>query len=231
MKMKNPIFLALDVSDVNQALRLAQETVPYVGGFKIGPRLILKGGPPFVSAIAQLAPVFVDQKYFDIPNTMVESVRASFDAGASFVTIHAQAGKEALQKLAQLEGELQKIRPFKLLAVTVLTSFSENTLPVNWQSKPIAEHVLLLAEACHSAGITGIVCSAIEAEMMRKKYPKIFILTPGIRLDSGQSNDQARVLGPKEALNLGASALVVGRPIIESKDPIAAAKEFSLALG
>lgn len=225
-ELGNPIFVALDVDSDVEALRVASESKSFVGGYKVGPRLCMRYGEAFTKKLATIGQVFVDNKYFDIPSTMEAAVRASFSAGASFVTIHAQAGSESLKRLAQVELELQDQRPFRLLSVTVLTSFQQSTLPPNSSAKPISHQVLELAELSLNCGISGLVCSPEEVASLREKFPESYLVTPGIRLSTDDKGDQKRVAGPKQALQLGASALVVGRPICEAKDVQHAAKKF-----
>ncbi len=224
--LTNPIFVALDVDTPEQALALVRQTRAFVGGFKVGPRLSLRYGEPLLREISRHGNMFVDNKYFDIPSTMESSVRTSFELGASFCTIHAQAGSEALSRLAMVELELSKIRPFRLLAVTVLTSFRQETLPPNSQSMTLAEQTLALAKLSIDCGISGLVCSPEEVAELRQLYPDAFLVTPGVRLSHEDKGDQKRISDPATALKRGASALVVGRPIYESLDPAQAAKNY-----
>lgn len=224
--MNSPIFLAVDVDDLAKVRELVKQTAPFVGGYKLGPRLCLRYGAELISEVANSKPVFVDQKYFDIPTTMESAVRATFEAGASYTTVHAQAGTEALTRLAKLEKELSATRPFKILAVTILTSFKQEGLPPNSNSLPIKEQVSALAIAAFTCGISGIVCSPEEVDAVRNLNKSAFIVVPGIRMDSVKGDDQNRIAGPAETLRRGASALVVGRPIVEAQDPATAAKKF-----
>ena len=221
---KNPLCVALDVDTLEQAISLAEKLSSVAGGFKVGPRLIHRYGPQIVEQLKVFAPVFVDCKFFDIPSTMVAAVQASFDAGASVVTVHALCGREALFQLAQLEKDLQKIRPFRILAVTILTSWNESSFPSNFQKLPVHQHVRQLAELVQSSGLNSIVCSPEEISLV--KDLGLFLLTPGIRLPQDSADDQKRIMGPQQALQAGASVLVVGRPIIAAKDPLAAARMF-----
>ncbi len=225
--MKNPLIVALDVDTDQEALKLAQDLQDVVGGFKVGPRLCLRYGFDFVRKLSQLGPVFMDNKHFDIPSTMESAVRASFDAGASLVTVHALSGREALQLMAKVEKELNQIRPFRILAVTILTSWDQQSLPENMQSKPIAEHVLDLAKMVFESGVSGIVCSAHELELL--KNIDLYKVTPGIRFELEAVLDQKRVMGPRDAIKAGSSALVVGRPIIAAKNPKEVAVDYSMA--
>jgi orotidine-5'-phosphate decarboxylase len=219
--LKNPLIFALDVDSEEEAFKKLKPIIDLVGGVKIGPRLAYKYGAPFISQVAEQAPVFVDNKYFDIPSTMRAAVKASFDAGATLVTVHAMAGSAALKELSQLEVELNRIRPFKILAVTILTSWDKSTVPENFHSWSIENHVKSLSQLVYHSGIRGLVCSGHELELISQK--DFFKVVPGIRLSSDrsqdQNEDQKRVMTPKQAIKAGAQALVVGRPILESSDP------------
>jgi orotidine-5'-phosphate decarboxylase len=226
MKMSNPIFVALDVDTAEEALSLVRQTRAFVGGFKVGPRLCLRYGETLLKEVARHGNMFIDNKYFDIPNTMEAAIRASFDMGATFCTVHAQAGREALSRLAAVERELSAQRPFRLLAVTVLTSFRQDTLPPVSRSMPLAEQALALAQLTIDSGLSGLVCSPEEVESLRRRFPHAFLVTPGVRLSHEDKGDQSRVSDPVTTLRRGASALVVGRPICASLEPALAAKTY-----
>ncbi|AFY02602.1 orotidine 5'-phosphate decarboxylase [Bdellovibrio bacteriovorus str. Tiberius] len=226
--MKNPIILALDVDTRDQALKIADDVSDIVGGIKLGPRLCLRYGMEFVKEMAQRAPIFLDNKHFDIPSTMEAAVRASFEAGASLVTVHALSGKEALTRMAAVEKELNQQRPFRILAVTILTSWDQDSLPVNMKSQPIAQHVTELATLVKDSGLSGVVCSPHELDLLQNR--DLYLVTPGIRFSMQDSGDQKRIMGPKEALRAGASALVVGRPILEASNIKEAATDFVMAM-
>jgi len=226
--MRNSIIAALDVDSREHALKLADELCDVVGGFKVGPRLCFRYGQELIKEIAIRGPVFVDNKYFDIPSTMEAAVRASFEAGAALVTVHALSGKEALSKMAAVEKELSQIRPFKILAVTILTSWDESSMPTNLKQQPVAQHVTELADQVLASGMTGLVCSPHELDLLQNKG--LYLVTPGIRFSMDSLGDQKRVMSPMEAMKAGASALVVGRPIIESKNPRETATEYVMAL-
>lgn len=226
--MKNPIILALDVDTRDQALRIADDLGDIVGGIKLGPRLCLRYGMQFVREMAQRAPIFLDNKHFDIPSTMEAAVRASFEAGASLVTVHALSGAEALKKMAEVEAELSRQRPFKILAVTILTSWDQKSLPINMKAQPLAQHVTDLVGLAQGAGLSGVVCSPHELDLLQNR--DLYLVTPGIRFSMQDSGDQKRIMDPKEALRKGASALVVGRPILEAKNIKEAATDFVMAV-
>lgn len=226
--MKNPIILALDVDTRDQALKIADDLSEIVGGFKLGPRLCLRYGMGFVKEMAQRGPIFLDNKHFDIPSTMEAAVRASFEAGASLVTVHALSDKKALQRMAAVEKELNQQRPFKILAVTILTSWDQSSLPGNMKEQPIAQHVTDLASLVKDAGLSSVVCSPHELDLLQNR--DLYLVTPGIRFSMQDSGDQKRIMGPKEALRKGASALVVGRPILEASNVKEAATDFVMAV-
>lgn len=224
--LKNPVFVALDVDDEMRALSLVEQLHEHVGGFKIGPRLCLRYGPSFIKKVAGYAPVFVDNKYFDIPSTMAAAIEATFHSGASFATVHAQSGAKALKELARLEQQFNQERFFRILAVTILTSFTQEELPPNSRQIKIAQQVSDLAALVHSCGLKGLVCSPEEVKTLRSQLPDSYLVVPGVRLAGVADGDQVRVASPEATLADGASALVVGRPIIEAKDPVAQAKLF-----
>ena len=170
----------------------------------------------------------MDNKHFDIPSTMEAAVRASFAAGASVVTVHALSGGEALQAMAKLEIELNMQRPFRILAVTILTSWDETSVPSVMRRQPIEKHVDELAELVSASGLRSLVCSPHEVKALAPRG--LYLLTPGIRFADDAAGDQKRVAGPAEALKAGSAALVVGRPIIAAADPLAALTKFVTAI-
>ncbi len=232
----NPIIAALDVDSIQDCLRIADSLKGKIGAFKVGPRLVVRYGADLIQKLSKSAPVFVDNKYLDIPSTMESAIRATFEAGATLATVHAGCGPEALRRLAKIESELNAIRPFQILSVTILTSFSPETLPPNLSSIAIAEQVEMLARSVIECGMAGLVCSPHEATLLRSKFPTSFLVTPGVRMQGDavddqkrvdqKRDDQKRVDTPYDALRKGASALVVGRPIIEAKDPLAALEKI-----
>jgi orotidine-5'-phosphate decarboxylase len=226
----NPLILALDVDSADAALALANRLEGKLGAVKIGPRLAMRYGGELVTTLAKSAPVFVDNKYLDIPNTMEAAVRATFEAGATFTTVHAWAGPEALARLGKVEEELNSRRPFKILVVTILTSLNAETLPPGMIREPLANHVSKLADLALANGLTGLVCSSHEVSLLRKKSPQAFLVVPGIRLPTDSAGDQKRIETPEGAIRMGASALVVGRPIYEAADPVQAAENVQQSI-
>lgn len=226
IQLSSPLIVALDVDSEAEVDRLVAELADVAGCFKLGPRLIHRYGENLIKKIARQAPVFVDCKFFDIPSTMEAAVRASFEAGVSFVTVHAMAGPTALKKLAALETELNSQRPFLTLAVTVLTSWDANEFSGNFAKLPVLDHVQALAAQARAAGLRGLVCSTHELASLQGQGH--YIVTPGVRLESDSSDDQSRVMSPEQAVALGADAFVVGRPIIRAAKPREAALDYAV---
>lgn len=217
--LKNPVFVALDTDDLNQAKKIVDQTYDITGGFKIGPRLVFRYGPHIIKEIAEKAPVFIDFKFYDIPSTIDSAIRSVYDAGATFATVHASAGNEALQLLSKTEKELSKKRPFHILGVTILTSHSQKSLPPHFIEQSIEKQVDQLTNLLSTNGISGVVCSPHELKYLVTKYPKSNFVTPGIRLESDASDDQVRIATPQEAIKQGAAAIVIGRSILNSNNP------------
>ena len=218
---KLPLYVALDVDDKEQALFVVKQTAPYIEGFKIGPRLLLRTGTSFITKIKPYGKVFLDLKFFDIPSTMGSAVESAFNRGADMVTVHAQAGETALKLLAGLEARLNTKRPFRILAVTVLTSLQQEHLPPLAKPYSVFSHVESLSDMVMKSGLKGIVCSGHEVTPIRKRHPSAYLLIPALRPQSGWQgqDDQKRVWTPQKALTAGANALVMGRSIYQSPDP------------
>jgi orotidine-5'-phosphate decarboxylase len=225
------VFLALDLDQPSEAEAIAESLSQTGLGFKLGPRLMMREGERLVRAISRHGPVFVDCKHLDIPSTMEAAVRTAFDSGAQYTTIHALAGPVALKNLAKLESELNRERRFRILTVTVLTSFASETLPYKLRGSDVGQLVEGFAIEASEAGLKSFVCSPHEASRIRKIIPDSFLVTPGIRPTGSAQQDQVRIETPALAAKAGASALVVGRPILEAQDrramALKIAKEFS----
>ena len=217
---KLPVYVALDLDTEKEVLSLAQKVSPYVEGFKIGPRIGLKNGSSIISKLKSHGKVFLDFKFFDIPSTMLSSVQAAFDLGVDMLTVHALAGEESLKQLAELEKQLNGQREFRILAVTIITSFSHENLPPLMQTQSLFSHVESLSDLVIKSGLNGLVCSGSEVAFLRKRYPDAYLVTPGIRLDMNSVQDQKRVFTPRKAIEAGASALVIGRSIYKTTDPV-----------
>ena len=221
------IIVALDGMALEQALAFAGQ-VDGLCWVKVGLELFVQAGPEVVAQLREQGlRVFLDLKFHDIPATMAGACRRAAALGAELITVHACAGSEALQaaQAAAIEGAQGAGQPAPtLLAVTVLTSWEEQRLQRELAiAQGIAERVPALAQLSATAGIGGCVCSPLEAEALRAQHPEPFALvTPGIRPKGSAVGDQARVMGPAEAVAAGASQLVIGRPNTKAEDPSAA---------
>ena len=220
------IIVALDGMAPEQALTFSR-AVEGLRWVKVGLELFVQAGPDVVAQLREQGlRVFLDLKFHDIPATMAGACRRAAGLGAELITVHACAGSEALRaaQAAASEGaQAAGLASPTLLAVTVLTSWEEQRLQRELAlSQTIAERVPSLAQLAASAGIGGCVCSPLEAASLRAQHPEPFALvTPGIRPKGSAVGDQARVLGPAEAIAAGASQLVIGRPITKAEDPSA----------
>jgi len=226
----NPVFVALDTTDLDRARDLAARLKPFVGGLKLGLEFFNAHGPQGVRAIRELGlPIFLDLKFHDIPNTVAGAVRAAASLGADILNVHA-AGGEAMLKAAR-EAAFGVDPKIKVIAVTVLTSLSDTDLDATGQRGPAHDQVLRLATLTRDCGLAGVVCSAHEIALLRLTMgPDFLLVVPGIRPKGAAMGDQQRVMGPKEARDLGASILVIGRPITGAQDPVAAARDIASSL-
>ena len=223
----NQIILALDGMAPDQALAFSAQ-VEGLRWVKVGLELFVQAGPEVVAQLrGKGLRVFLDLKFHDIPATMAGACRRAAALGAELITVHACAGSEALTaaQAAAVDGAQRAGQPAPtLLAVTVLTSWEQQRLQRELAiGQGIAERVTALAQLSANAGIGGCVCSPLEAAALRAQHPEPFALvTPGIRPKGAAVGDQARVMGPAEAIAAGASQLVIGRPITKADDPSAA---------
>ena len=220
--MKNPIIVALDVPSEDAALDLAGQLSGKVGAFKIGLELFTRCGPSIVRKIRKSGgDVFLDLKFHDIPNTVAHAVRSAVDLDVQMLTIHTCGGLDMMKAAeeAALERAAELGRPAPLvLGVTVLTSMDTNDLNRVGVEHDVARQVERLATLAVEAGLRGLVCSPLEIEMLRGILPhKTQLVTPGIRPAGADVGDQKRILTPREAIDAGASWLVIGRPIRQPK--------------
>ena len=227
------LLVALDVDTATDARALADRLRGAVGGFKIGSRLFTAEGPRFVEELVSRGDrVFLDLKFHDIPNTVAGAVSAATRLGAWMVNVHASGGSammRAAREAAHEQAARQASRAPLVIAVTVLTSLSEQTIGEIGLRNGIAAHVERLAALTESAGLDGVVASPQEVALIRRRCGKGFaIVTPGIRGASDQAGDQRRTMTAADALTAGATYLVVGRPIIGAADPRAAAERLAV---
>ncbi len=227
---KEKLIVALDVDSIAEALRLVDMLHPYVGMFKVGMELYNAVGPAAVQEIQKRGgKVFIDLKLHDIPNTVAKAARVLTRLGASIINVHAGGGlamMQAARSAVQDEAAALGIEPPMLIAVTVLTSLDQEALNRQLNiDKRVEEQVVHWAKLAQRAGLDGVVASPREIKAIRQACGEQFaIITPGIRPAGSQKNDQKRTMTPKEAIELGAHYLVVGRPITAATDPVLAAQ-------
>ena len=219
--MKPEIILALDVDSLKKAKYFVDKLYPVIKNFKVGSQLFTACGPKIIDIINKKgANVFLDLKFFDIPNTVAHAVRNATKHKVKMMTLHILGDEEMIRGAvfsARDEAKKLKIKKPLLIGVTVLTS-----------KEAKSSDVLTLAKMGIECGLDGVVCSAQEARMLREEINKKFIIvTPGIRIKGGLTNDQKRTATVGEAVKAGSNFLVVGRPILESKDHQATAREMS----
>jgi orotidine-5'-phosphate decarboxylase len=234
--MRNPIIAALDVPNVEAALKLASQITSAVGAFKIGGELFTAAGPDIVRRIRDTgAAVFLDLKFHDIPNTVAKAVAAAVRLDVQMLTIHTSGGLEMMraaeasaQQAAKADGRAAPL----VLGVTVLTSSNGSTLAEIGCEPDVVAQVERLARLAVKAGLRGLVCSPLEIVALRKILPaQVQLVTPGIRTGAEKADDQKRTLSPREAMAAGANWLVIGRPIYAAENPRAAAEKILETLG
>lgn len=210
-----PLIIALDVDTDKEAFGLIKATKKHCEIYKVGPPMILKYGPAVLKKIrATGRKIFLDLKFHDIPNTMLRSIKEAGRNGIFSATVHTSAGETALKSVSSASP-----RP-KLWGVTVLTSLGANDLNDLGFSHAPLDQTLRLAELAKRSKLDGIVASVGETAQLRVALGKNFtIVTPGIRLPDNEVGDQKRIATPSHAREAGADFIVVGRPIIEAKDP------------
>lgn len=216
------IIVALDYADAQPALDLAARLDSAMCRLKVGKELFTRSGPQLVEQLMQRGfDVFLDLKFHDIPNTTAQACKAAAALGVWMVNVHALGGRRMME--AAREAVALAARPPKLIAVTVLTSMSQEDLGELGIAATPAEMVQRLATLAYDSGLDGVVCSAQEAAMLRQHCGASFCLvTPGIRPADASADDQSRIMTPRAALQNGSSYLVIGRPITKAADPLQA---------
>ena len=216
------IIVALDYANPKEALSLVNQLSPDLCKLKVGKELFTAAGPQLVEQlVAKNFKVFLDLKFHDIPNTVQKACEAASKLGVWMLNVHASGGSAMLQ--AALEGVNKSAHKPYLIAVTVLTSMNQASLNEIGINENVGTQVLKLTKLTQEAGLHGVVCSAMEAQLLRKHFKDDFLLvTPGIRPANVNQDDQSRVVTPQDALNSGASYLVVGRPITQAPNPLKA---------
>lgn len=215
------LIVAMDFPSTKALFDCAQKIAGTVTWVKVGLEAFVLDGPDLVRRLEDMGfQVFLDLKYYDIPNTVVAAVRSASRTGAKLLTIHTQGGEAMCRAAVAAAKEAGDNRPL-IFGVTCLTSFADGQMP--GISQPVSEFARSLAAQASSWGLDGVVCSGQEAGYI-KQHTDLLALCPGIRPAGSAVNDQARVVTPAMAVRDGADFLVVGRPITKAEDPAAAAR-------
>lgn len=223
---RNKIIFAMDVNGLEEIDKWSSRLSGSVGMFKIGKQLFTATGPAAVQKVRDNGGrVFLDLKYHDIPNTVAMATLAAARMGVDLVNLHALGGYEMMATTMEtLEKELRVDERPKVLAVTILTSSTDETLKGVGIDYQVADMVVRLAKLAKSAGIDGVVASPQEIGLIREACgPDFLIVTPGVRPAFASADDQKRIMTPAAAVAAGADYLVIGRPISAAADPAAAA--------
>jgi orotidine-5'-phosphate decarboxylase len=229
------VVVALDFANPMRALALADRLDPAACALKVGKEMFVVAGPePVRWMVARGFRVFLDLKFHDIPNTVAQACAAATRLGVWMLNVHAAGGAAMLTaaRAAVDETAAEEGRPAPLLiAVTVLTSLGDADLAATGVHAAAAQQALRLAQLAAATGLDGVVCSAVEAQALRSALgPRFKLVTPGIRPAGSPKDDQARIITPEAAIANGADYLVVGRPITQAPDPVAALAAINASL-
>jgi orotidine-5'-phosphate decarboxylase len=224
------VIVPLDFPGEAEALAFAARLDARLCRVKVGKELFVAAGPSVVQRLQERGfEVFLDLKFHDIPNTVAGACRSAARLGVWMLNVHASGG-EAMMRAAR-EALAGLARPPLLIAVTILTSLSQEDLARIGLAGSVEENVERLARLARACGLDGVVCSAQEASALRRATgPDFTLVTPGIRLAAAKADDQSRVVTPVEAVRLGADYLVIGRPITQAPDPAATLESIRLSL-
>ncbi len=223
---RSPIFVAIDTPDLERAKQIATQVHHHVGGIKLGLEFFVANGRAGVKEMAALGlPIFLDLKFHDIPNTVGKAIQALRPLEPAIITVHA-AGGRAMMEDAKAAAPLGT----KVVAVTVLTSLDSDDLTAIGIDSDPHEQVERLTRLAMEAGLDGVVCSGNEVAAAKKIWPKGYFVVPGVRPANGVIGDQKRTMTPRQAMDNGASILVIGRPITKAENPDQAAREIEATL-
>ncbi len=234
--MSTKLIVALDVDTLHEAKSIVDDLQGQVEVFKVGSILYSRAGKEIIKYIqSKQAGVFLDLKFFDIPNTVKGVSRAAAEMGVDMFTIHLLGGQEmmkgAMQGVSEAVDKLKLEKSPLILGVTILTSMNDQVIREDLHiHKPVAEMVPYLAGRGYDAGMRGFVCSPFEIEILKSRFSGITLVTPGIRLAGESLGDQKRVMTPGEARRLGADYIVMGRSVYGAPDIQATVQEINKEL-
>ena len=219
--MSSKLIVALDFPSSNEALAFVNKLSPADCKLKVGFELFVSAGPEMVRQLTDKGfDIFLDLKFHDIPNTVASVCKAAAQLDVWMMNVHASGGSEMMRAAREALSNFDSSP--KLIAVSVLTSMSDEQLQETGVDALAREQVKHLAGLAKNAGLDGMVCSAQEASLLRGAFGDDFLLvTPGIRPQGADIGDQSRVMTPADAMKVGVDYIVVGRPITQSSDPLA----------
>jgi orotidine-5'-phosphate decarboxylase len=219
--MTSQLIIALDFDKQHEALSLVDQIDPSLCSLKVGSEMFTSWGSLFVKQlINRQFKVFLDLKFHDIPNTVAKACAAAAELGVWMLNVHAQGGSNMMEAAVKSLSSYGQNKPI-LIAVTVLTSFTDTDLNEVGVNAGILDHVLKLAQLAQRSGLDGVVCSAQEVRAIKNLCGTQFLtVTPGIRLPDNVNNDQSRIMTPKKAIREGSDYLVIGRPITRALNPV-----------
>ncbi len=216
MDYAKKIILAIDETSIDRIRTIVKATSKYISTYKLGSIPFTAHGPIPVREIIDMGKdVFLDLKYFDIPNTVSKAVEQAINLGVRMITLHAMGGEEMLKRAVEVNSGRSM-----LFAVTILTSMENSQLSIIGMNGDVKDMVVGLAKMAVNTGIDGIIASGRETSLLRESFGrKPVIVVPGVRMDNNSRNDQKRVVTPRIAFESGADYIVIGRPVTESRYP------------
>ena len=224
--MTNPVYLALDIPQLDHALELAKKVHSHIGGVKLGLEFFCAHGHHGVHEVAKLGlPIFLDLKLHDIPNTVAAAMQAIHVLEPAIVTVHGSGGRAMMEDAKAAAGEHCKV-----VAITMLTSLDDSDLHHTGVAGSAHDQVLRIADLAKAAGLDGVVCSGHEVAAVHAAWNDGFLIVPGLRPAGTSLGDQKRAVTPQAARDAGACVLVIGRPISRAEDPVAAARAIGATL-
>jgi len=231
-EIDSKVIVALDFASAKQARRFVTPLNPRLCKLKIGKELFTRSGPDLVKEfIDQGYQVFLDLKFHDIPNTVNKAVLAAAELGVWMLNVHALGGKDMMLAARQALNSMPESQRPLLIAVSILTSTSQQGLNELGIEKSIQQTVMDLTALAMQSGLDGMVCSAQEVEGIRARFGhEPVLVTPGIRPSDSSRDDQQRIMTPEQAIRAGSSYLVIGRPVTQSDDPVATLKQINSSI-
>ena len=221
----NPIYCAIDTNNIDKAKDVAYKVKPYVGGLKLGLEFFTAHGMSGIKQIKEIGlPLFIDLKFFDIPNTTKFALKNILEINPKFTTIHCTGGRKMMAACMKLKNDMNSNT--SIVGVTILTNFDDQEIGEVGFSSSVDDSISKLASLASECNIDGLVCSPLEVKKLKESFPELQFIVPGIRNSTDEPNDQKRTLSAKEAIINGADILVIGRPITKADDPAKAAEKI-----